>query len=169
MPSSPVSDHPPLPSPLVMLRLPSDFRFERVAVDTVSSLARQLRFPHEKVEVLRTAVGEAYLNAIEHGNRRDAASEVEISFVVEDGQLTVLVRDGGHGFDLQRLATPCLEEKLAGRSPARGWGLYLLRALVDDLRVDRSLGGGNRLIIVVRRQAREEAMGGVPQAQPGAP
>ncbi|MBI3091205.1 MAG: ATP-binding protein [Candidatus Tectomicrobia bacterium] len=169
MPSSPVGDHPPLPSPLVLLRLPSDFRFERVAVDTVTSLARQLRFPHEKVEILRTAVGEAYLNAIEHGNRRDAASEVEISFVVEDGQLTVLVRDGGHGFDLQRLPSPCLEEKLAGHSPARGWGLFLMRALVDDLRVDHSATGGNRLIIVVRRQAGEGAMGGAPPARPGLP
>jgi serine/threonine-protein kinase RsbW len=139
-------------APSISLFLPSDLRFERVAVDAAGSLARQLQFAAEKIEALKTAVGEAYLNAIEHGHQRDASRKVEISFQIEGDQLRVCVRDGGPGFDPRDLAAPNLEEKLAGRSKPRGWGLFLMRELVDELSVDQPPNGGNLVTMVVKQQ-----------------
>ena len=147
--ASPFSAGPADGSSITLL-LPSDPHLERVAVDTAVSLARQLLFPHEKVEVVKTAVGEAYLNAVEHGNGGGAETDIEITFRVEKGQLTVLVRDSGPGFDPHQLPTPCLEDKLAGRSETRGWGLFLMRALVDELSVHRPPNGGSILTLVVK-------------------
>ena len=59
---------------VVQLCIPSVLGWERVAVDLAASVARQMGFPSERVEDIKTAVSEATLNAIEHGNRLDASN-----------------------------------------------------------------------------------------------
>ena len=49
--------------------------------------------------------------------------------------LTVQVVDQGGAAELPPAETPDLEAKLAGLQTPRGWGLYLMRAMVDDLEV----------------------------------
>lgn len=70
-------DTPPLEK-VIELRLPSKLGYERVAMDTASSLARRMGFPEEKVESLKTAISEAVTNAIEHGNQQDAGVKVVV-------------------------------------------------------------------------------------------
>ena len=45
------------------------------------------------------------------------------------------VVDQGGADELPEAETPDLEAKLAGLQTPRGWGLYLMRAMVDDLEV----------------------------------
>jgi anti-sigma regulatory factor (Ser/Thr protein kinase) len=51
------------------LRLRSRICFEKVAMSTAASVAELMGFPSDRVDNLKTAVAEACLNAIEHGNR----------------------------------------------------------------------------------------------------
>jgi len=53
----------------VEVRLPSRMGFEKVAMSTASAVAKLMGFPEDRVEDLKTAVAEACINAIEHGNR----------------------------------------------------------------------------------------------------
>ena len=50
------------------LRLPTRLGFEKVAMNTAASAAQLMGFSEESVDDLKTAVAEACINSIEHGN-----------------------------------------------------------------------------------------------------
>src|SRR5436853_6376725 len=60
---------------VIELRLPSRLGYEKVAMDTASSLARRMAFDSARIEALGTAVSDAVTNAIEHGNQADSATK----------------------------------------------------------------------------------------------
>ena len=62
--TSPNSDNEPVER-IIELRLPSRLGYEKVAMDTASSLARRMGFGGDRVEALRTAIAEAVTNAID--------------------------------------------------------------------------------------------------------
>lgn len=107
---------------------------ERVAIEKVVAAVEPLGLPSAQIERLKTAVGEATMNAIEHGNRNRPELPVDVRVVADDGKLTVRVVDRGAG-DGERVATelPDLEAKLAGEQSPRGWGLYLIENMVDEV------------------------------------
>ncbi len=114
------------------LEIPSVPGNERQAIDRVDDFARSLLSP-ERLESLKTAVGEATMNAIEHGNRADASIPVELSFARTPDSLIVRIADRGNG-GAPAPGLPDLEAKLAGEEPARGWGLFLIEEMVDRVR-----------------------------------
>ena len=89
-----------------------------------------------RLEQLKTAVAEATMNAIEHGNENRPELTVAVS-VARFG-----VRASGCGSPTRaasgrsrRAETPDLEAKLAGLQKPRGWGLFLIENMVDELKV----------------------------------
>jgi anti-sigma regulatory factor (Ser/Thr protein kinase) len=88
----------------------------------------------QKLEKLRTAVGEATMNAVEHGNQSDPGLPVEISVLASATSVAVCITDLGGGQAIHEAQAPDLEAKLAGRQSPRGWGLFLMRHMVDDVR-----------------------------------
>jgi serine/threonine-protein kinase RsbW len=52
----------------VEVKLPSRLGFEKVAMGTAASVAKLMGFPDDRIEDLKTALAEACINAIEHGN-----------------------------------------------------------------------------------------------------
>ena len=56
-------------STTVEVRLPTTHGIRKVAMSTASAVAKLMGFPDDRVEDLKTAVAEACINAIEHGNR----------------------------------------------------------------------------------------------------
>jgi len=54
----------------IELHIPSVLGFERVAMETAASVAKKIGFTEDRIEDLKTAVSEACLNAIEHGNKK---------------------------------------------------------------------------------------------------
>jgi serine phosphatase RsbU (regulator of sigma subunit)/anti-sigma regulatory factor (Ser/Thr protein kinase) len=128
--------HPSSPGPpLASFEVPSDLGNERQAAERVVDAVAPLGLPTPTVERLRTVVAEATMNAIEHGN--DCRSEVPVRLVVHASPSSVSVRviDQGGAEELPEAETPDIEAKLAGLQTPRGWGLYLMRAMVDDLEV----------------------------------
>src|SRR5213592_1838614 len=74
------------------------------------------------------------MNAIEHGNQARAELPVRLEVSTRDGQVVVRITDLGGGRDIPEATTPDLEAKLAGLQKPRGWGLFLIKNMVDDLR-----------------------------------
>ncbi len=87
------------------------------------------------MERLKTAVAEATMNAIEHGNQNEPEKPVEIEVCANVGAVKVRIVDQGGGREVPDPETPDLEAKLDGLQTPRGWGLFLIRSMVDDLRV----------------------------------
>lgn len=114
--------------------LASDEGNERVAMERVAGSAVASGLNGERLERLKTAVAEATMNAIEHGNRFDPARKVDIAVLASRRRLVVQIRDQGTGPDLPEPEQPDLLAKLTGDQSPRGWGLFLIREMVDDLR-----------------------------------
>ena len=115
----------------IELRLPSKLGYEKVAMDTASSLARRMGFDGDRVESLKTAVSEAVTNAIEHGNRLNEGLSVGVVLSSADDRLEVRVIDDGKG--LKNLPPkPNIDRKMHGEEDPRGMGMFLIQALVDE-------------------------------------
>jgi anti-sigma regulatory factor (Ser/Thr protein kinase) len=115
--------------------LPSEPGNEREAMERVVAAVRPLGLAERRVERLGTAVSEATMNAIEHGNQGNADIPVEVEVVSTDSELVVRIRDIGEGPEATEVEQPDIEAKLAGLQKPRGWGLFLIENMVDELRV----------------------------------
>ena len=108
---------------------------ERQAMEQVAAAVAGLDLPADKLERLKTAVGEATMNAMEHGNRYDPDLPVAIRVQTTADELIISITDHGGGQEIPDGEVPDLEAKLAGLQSPRGWGLFLIRSMVDELRV----------------------------------
>jgi serine phosphatase RsbU (regulator of sigma subunit)/anti-sigma regulatory factor (Ser/Thr protein kinase) len=122
---------------------------EREAMERVESAVADLGLETARVERLKTAVGEATMNAMEHGNEYRADRPVSIRVLRSGDRLRVQVTDRGAAEDLPEPEAPDLEAKLEGRQEPRGWGLFLIEKMVDEARVT-SEGGGRTVELALR-------------------
>ncbi len=114
--------------------IPSIPGLERQVTERVASAVQGL-LPIGAMDRLKTAVAEAVMNAIEHGNQSQADQMVHIQVQASDRMVSVIVADQGSGQFAPARADPDLEAKLAGLESPRGWGLFLIRNMVDDMKV----------------------------------
>ena len=122
---------------------------EREAIARVERAVAGLALAAGRVERLKTAVGEATMNAMEHGNEYRPDRPVWIRVLHERDCVRVLVSDRGDAGDAPAPEAPDIEAKLAGRQKPRGWGLFLIENMVDEARVTTE-SGGRTLELVVR-------------------
>jgi anti-sigma regulatory factor (Ser/Thr protein kinase) len=120
---------------------------ERPAMEQVSAVAAELRFPAEKMDRLKTAVAEATMNAMEHGNHYDPQRPVHIQVCQSPERLVVRVTDRGGGQPIPPTDAPDLDAKLAGLQSPRGWGLFLIKNMVDQVN-EREDADGHTLELV---------------------
>ena len=124
---------------LAELSLPSEPGNERRASEEVAKAVSELGLPERALERLKTAVAEATMNAMEHGNRYNPEVPVKIQvWLLEERLLVRIIDRGGSPPPSPNVELPDLEAKLGGTQTPRGWGLFLIRNMVDELR-----GSGN--------------------------
>jgi serine phosphatase RsbU (regulator of sigma subunit)/anti-sigma regulatory factor (Ser/Thr protein kinase) len=121
---------------------------EREAIARVADAVAGLGLESARVERLKTAVGEATMNAMEHGSGYRADRPVSIRVLRTHDVLRVQISDRGGAFELEPAETPDLEAKLAGDQSPRGWGLFLIEKMVDEAIVTGQ-GGRHTLELVV--------------------
>jgi len=115
--------------------LPSEPGNERVAMEQVGEAVAELGLPARRLERLKTAVAEATMNAIEHGNQNRPELPVEIRVQASASEVIVEIIDQGGEKSIVEAETPDLYAKLEGEQSPRGWGLFLIKSMVDDMRV----------------------------------
>jgi serine phosphatase RsbU (regulator of sigma subunit)/anti-sigma regulatory factor (Ser/Thr protein kinase) len=121
---------------------------ERTAITRVAEVVGQATLPTARLENLKTAVGEATMNAMEHGNQYRADRPVRIRVLRSADSLRVHVIDHGDVAELPEAEAPDLDAKLDGRQRARGWGMFLIEKLVDETHVSAE-DGAHTLELVV--------------------
>jgi serine phosphatase RsbU (regulator of sigma subunit)/anti-sigma regulatory factor (Ser/Thr protein kinase) len=125
---------------LADFELPSAPGNEREAIERVADAVASLGLEAPRLERLKTAVGEATMNAMEHGNEYRADRPVSIRVVQTSERLSVLVSDQGGADELSAAEAPDLQAKLEGRQKPRGWGLLLIEKMVDETRTTSEEG-----------------------------
>jgi serine/threonine-protein kinase RsbW len=138
----------------IELKIPSEHGYEKMAMQVAAELAEMMGFTSERVEDLRTAVSEACINAMEHGNTLDGATKVFVVMTADDDRLAIDIIDEGHsGPPPTEIVAPDLEAQFAGLLPAGGMGLFVIKSLVDEAEfVPPDLGIGNQFRMVIHLQ-----------------
>jgi serine/threonine-protein kinase RsbW len=140
----------------VLVNIPSNPVFERVVRASADEVGQALGFTPERIEDLKLAVSEAVNNAIEHGNRRESAKLVEVTFLLDSDKLEIRVRDEGAGVEQIDFSRRVVEEHNLESGMHRGFGMYLISALVDDCEVSSSQNGTTLTLRLYRRNQTHE-------------
>lgn len=140
----------PAPRRLASFAVPSEPGNERLALTRVAEALRGRGLSEPRLEKLKTAVAEAAMNAIEHGNRNHPEVPVDVEVTEQGGDFVVTITDqGGAAAGAGPAEEPDLERKLAGGQDPRGWGLFLIRHMVDAM--DVSTQGTRHTVRLVMR------------------
>jgi serine/threonine-protein kinase RsbW len=139
----------------VEVRIPSELGFEKVAMSTASSMAALMGFSNDRIEDLKTAVAEACINAIEHGNQLDSSLNVGVVLSTTDDELEVKVIDDGAGI-AKAPASPDIDRKMHGEENPRGMGMFLIQALVDEAEWHQGPPGKSFVRLVIRLDAHHD-------------
>jgi anti-sigma regulatory factor (Ser/Thr protein kinase) len=118
---------------LAELMVPSAPGNERQAMREVADIIAGLELPSTRIERLKTAVAEATMNAMEHGNRYNAELAVHIQVASSPAAVRVRITDHGGQRPIPETPAPDIDAKLAGQQSPRGWGLFLIRSMVDEM------------------------------------
>lgn len=97
----------------------------------VVELLGKKKWPQEKIEDVELALDEALINAIRHGCGNDASKHVQVAVTFdENGELVVVIKDPGPGFDPKKVPNP-----LEGDNLFRGGGrgVFLINQLMDTV------------------------------------
>lgn len=113
----------------IEILIPSELGYEKIPIVAVATVARRMGFSTDRIESLKMAMGEAVTNAIEHGNQFKAETTVLVRFSIEGGLLSMTVTDQG------QQPIPNIPDKREKREDNRGWGMLLIRDLVDEVEV----------------------------------
>lgn len=140
----------------VLINIPSNPIFERVVRATTDEVGRAIDLSHEQIEDLKLAVSEAVNNAIEHGNQLASQKLVEVTFVLDSEQLEVRIRDEGGGVDEIDFSRRVVEEQNLEDGMHRGFGMYLISALVDSCEVTSSQVGTTLTLRLYRKRQSHE-------------
>jgi serine/threonine-protein kinase RsbW len=117
---------------MMELSFPSELGYEVIARDAVAAFARCFGLSQESIENLKTALGEACINAIEHGNMLNTNLRVHVSCFQDKDRMFVEVLDHGKQQFLPGKKPLTMAEKMAGLGPLRGMGLMLIMELSDE-------------------------------------
>ena len=107
---------------------------ELIAASTAEQIAKRLMFRPEAINQIKTAIVEACINASEHSFSPDR--KIYQRFLVESDRLVVTISSRGvvptnlNGASVRSDTTEAAEER-------RGWGLKLIRTLMDEVEFER--------------------------------
>jgi serine/threonine-protein kinase RsbW len=121
---------------------------------TAASVAKLMGFPDDRIEDLKTAIAEACINAMEHGNKLDETLSVGVILSMNPDSLEVKVMDTGTG-PKAHAVTPDIDKKMHEEEEARGMGMFLIESLVDEVEWVSSPPTGSYARMVIRLQPAE--------------
>ena len=125
-------------NPTVELKLPIIENMELVATQTAEVVSKHMQLDNEKTNEISLALIEACINAFEHS---ESKSEIFIHFIISDESLTIKVIDRGKGFDSSKISIPNIENKLGSDEKKRGWGIMLIKELMDSVNYESNEEG----------------------------
>ena len=132
----------------IEVNLPSKFGYERIAMECSAALARLAGVVATRVEDLKSAVAEACINAMQHGNQWRPEARVVINMSFTDDTFKVTVRDQGDGVpDVPKYQG--IERIIEDNLSPRGLGVFMIQHLVDDVKFNQTADGGHMMVMEI--------------------
>lgn len=118
--------------------------------DFITDSAHLADLSSEKTGELLLAVDEAVTNIIMHGGT-DATQHIEIETQASPDSLSIRILDYGRQFDPTAAVEPDLDVPPLERAKPGGYGISLLRSLVDQVNYQFQADGRNELTLSKHR------------------
>src|SRR5579862_7130543 len=132
---------------VVEVTLESDLKNVEVAEEITRRVASTAGFDEDEQTRIEMAVHESMINAIWHGNKNDSSKSVWLQLTIHRDRLEIHIRDQGLGFDPKHIPDPLESENLLNVS---GRGIFLIRAFMDEFKVESVKGVGTEVTMVKR-------------------
>ncbi len=134
----------------VLLTIPMYPDMELAAAKIASVLAELMDFNEGQIEEIQLALIETCINAFEHSQSED--QQVFIEFIMKDDELELKVTDQGVGFESDEPGASTAKRPglLDPVMHKRGWGLEIVRTLMDE--VDIESGSNGTTVSVIKRK-----------------
>jgi anti-sigma regulatory factor (Ser/Thr protein kinase) len=136
-----------------MVRMRQDFTSDLRQLADIRAFVREgcqkawgLSGDHDLLHRLDLAVTEAATNIIRHAYRGETGRPIEVVFEAGDQELCVGLYHHGAEFDPSQAPPPTFDGSREG-----GFGLYLIREAVDEVRYFRDEHGRNGLHLIKKR------------------
>ena len=111
--------------------IPADPAAIPTVTDGVLHLLHDKKWPEDEIIKVELALQEALANAIRHGCKGDPTKYVQCCITFDPGgEIVVVVRDPGTGFDDKDVPHPLKPENMLKPS---GRGIYLINELMDEV------------------------------------
>jgi len=114
---------------------------ELIAVHAFEEIARKYAFPPKAVNQIKTALVEACINAAEHSLSPDR--KIKQRFSIHADKVVITVSNRG----LRLTDRMPIRPETEGDDKRRGWGLDLIRSLMDEVRIE-SVDDGTQITMV---------------------
>ena len=113
------------------MTIPADARKIPTVTDGVMQVLQDKHWPEERIIQVELALQEALANAIRHGCQGDSSRKVQCVVTFDArGEILLVVRDPGTGFDATTVPDPLAEENVLKSS---GRGIFLINQLMDEV------------------------------------
>ncbi len=138
----------------VTLTLPMLPDMEIAASKTATAMAEFMEMSSDKIDEIRMAVLEACMNSFEHSHAGDRNVKIHFAVLGRDRpeKLRITISDAGIGFVPGNVKEPRIEEKIKAASK-RGWGLKIIRGLMDEVDIRSGEGGTTVVMCKIKRSA----------------
>ena len=121
----------------VSMTIPVAPEMEIVATYQAAALGEYIGMTRDKIDEVKLALVEACINAFEHADCRDEQLHLTFRLGKEPkGRewLEVEVLDKGKGFDSSTVEEPSIEKSFHSHRK-RGWGLQIIKSLMDEVEI----------------------------------
>jgi len=122
----------------MQMTIPPIEGIEDVPVAAVEALATKMGFSPDRVQDIAQALTEACVNAIIYS---ESDADVEVVMLACQNSLILEVRDQGPGFEPDDVPAPNFEMISELGVKNGGFGIHMIKALVDQLEIESSSKG----------------------------
>lgn len=132
------------------MQITNDARNLSAVRTTVFELLASSPFDATTRHKIVVAVDEALANVVEHAYK-DSEGQIQLEFVLGADDLTVMIRDNGVKFDSGGRVSTAEDIQQSIRLGLKGgYGLFLMRQIMDEVRFSEESEFVNELIMVKR-------------------
>ena len=131
---------------VIEFELPSDLSLMHIVLEYLIKRVENLGVVKPEQSNLFVALNEAFVNAVKHGNKFDAAKLIRISAEVSSKEARFTIEDEGEGFDVNGIPNP-LDPKNLFKTTGRG--MLFIYNIMDAVKYNER---GNRLTMVKKSE-----------------
>ncbi|HTR02314.1 MAG TPA: ATP-binding protein [Thermoanaerobaculia bacterium] len=124
------------------MTIPVAPEMEIVATAQAAALGEYIAMTRDKIDEVKLALVEACINAFEHAECRDEQLHLTFRLGRDESRewLEVEVMDKGKGFNSAQVEEPSIEKSFVSHRK-RGWGLQIIKSLMDEVEITSGVGG----------------------------